>query len=33
MKKLKITWKTKKVKNAARINSMYCFKNCEKNQN
>ena len=25
--------KDKKVKNNARINQMYCFKNCEKNKN
>ena len=33
MKKIKVTWKNKKVKKDARVSSMYCFKNCEKNQN
>lgn len=33
MKKIKVTWKSKKVNQDARVNSMYCFKNCEKNQN
>ena len=33
MKTVKISWNVKKVKNAARINAMYCFKSCEKNQN
>ncbi len=33
MKKVKISWKVKKVSNTARVNTMYCFKSCEKNQN
>lgn len=33
MEKLKVSWIVKKVKNAARVNAMYCFKNCDKNQN
>jgi len=33
MKTIKLTWKTKKVKNSARVNQMYCFKSCGKNQN
>lgn len=33
MKKVKVSWTVKKVKNSARVNTMYCFKNCEKNQN
>lgn len=33
MKKIKVTWKNKRVKKDARVSSMYCFKNCEKNQN
>ena len=33
MKKVKISWKVKKVKNSARVNTMYCFKSCERNQN
>ncbi|GEM_PF-725679 len=33
MKAIKLTWKVKKAKNSARVNQMYCFKSCEKNQN
>lgn len=33
MKKITVSWKVKKVKDSARINTMYCFKSCEKNQN
>ena len=36
MKTIKLTWKAKKAKkakNSARVNQMYCFKSCEKNQN
>lgn len=33
MKTIKLAWKAKKAKNSARVNQMYCFKNCEKNQN
>ena len=33
MKKIKVTWTVKKAKQEARVNTMYCFKNCEKNQN
>ncbi len=33
MKKIKVSWKNKKVKKAARVSSMFCFKHCEKNQN
>ena len=33
MKTLKVSWTVKNVKDSARMNAMYCFKNCEKNQN
>ena len=33
MKTIKLAWKAKKAKNSARVNQMYCFKSCEKNQN
>lgn len=33
MATLKVAWKAKKVKDASRVNAMYCFKSCEKNQN
>ena len=33
MKKLKVSWKVKKVNGSARANAMFCFKHCEKNQN
>lgn len=33
MKSVKISWKVKNVKDFARLNTMYCFKSCEKNQN
>ena len=33
MKKVKVTWTVKKVKDSSRVNAMYCFKNCDKNQN
>lgn len=32
-KKVKVTWKVRKVKDSARVNMMYCFKSCEVNQN
>lgn len=32
-KKIKIQWTVKTIKNTARVNMMYCFKNCEANQN
>ena len=31
MKKIKVTWKNKKLKKDDRVSSMYCFKSCEKN--
>lgn len=33
MNTMLISWKVKKVNNTARVNCMYCFKSCEKNQN
>jgi len=33
MKKITLKWKVTKVKDTARASAMYCFKNCEKNQN
>jgi len=33
MKTLKLSWNKKKANKAVRIGMMYCFKNCEKNQN
>lgn len=33
MKKIKVAWRVKMVKDSARVNAMYCFKSCEKNQN
>lgn len=33
VKTLKVAWKIKKVKDTSRVNAMYCFKHCERNQN
>ncbi len=33
MKSVKISWTVKNVKDSTRLNTMYCFKSCEKNQN
>lgn len=33
MKTITLKWKVVKVKDSARASAMYCFKNCEKNQN
>ncbi len=33
MKKIVLKWKVAKVKDSSRVSSMYCFKNCDKNQN
>lgn len=33
MKTIIIKWKSVKVKDDSRVSAMYCFKNCDKNQN
>ena len=33
MKKIVLKWKAVKTKDNARVSAMYCFKNCDKNQN
>lgn len=33
MKKIELKWTPKKSKDSVRVGMMYCFKNCEKNQN
>lgn len=32
-RKIRISYTVKKLKDCTRINAMYCFKLCEKNQN
>ena len=32
-KTIKISWKVRKVVDSSRVNTMYCFKSCWKNQN
>ena len=33
MRKIKVAWKIKKVKDVSRVNATFCFKHCQKNQN
>ena len=33
MNSIQISWTVKTVNDSSRINSMYCFKSCERNQN
>lgn len=33
MEKIVLKWEVQNLKDSARIAAMYCFKNCEKNQN
>lgn len=33
MKTITLKWTVAKVKDSSRVSAMYCFKNCDKNQN